>query len=161
MEASRRFAGLLRFGWQLSLKHFLADPALVARLLHITAGQLISGATHALLNSRSGTTLGRLFESLVALSLQTYAQVNRAELRHFRSVKGDHEVDFIVERGFALIAIEAKISADITSDDVRHLNWLAASYTDYQIARVILAAGKYAYTRPGGVHVIPASLLCA
>ena len=142
-------------------KHFLADPALAARLLHITADQLLSGTARPLLTLNTGSTIGRFFEALVALSLQTYATVNRAGLFHFRSAKGDREIDFIMERGFSILAIEVKLSSDVTDADVAHLNWLAANYPDYAITRIVLNAGKNAYTRKDGIHVIPASLLGA
>jgi len=144
-----------------SPKHFLADPALTARLLHISTKQLITGAATAMLQPEKGTTLGRLFEALIALSLQSYAQANSAQLRHFRSSKGDREVDFIIEKGFSVVAVEAKTSASITSEDVKHLNWLAKTYPDYSITRIVLNTGKFAYTRKDGVHVIPAALLGA
>ena len=144
-----------------SPKHFLADPALTARLLHITADQLLSGTAHPLLKQKTGTTIGRLFEALIALSLQTYAMVNDAELYHFRSAKGDREIDFIIERGFSIVAIEVKSSSEITGSDVEHLNWLSDNFPDYSITRVVLNSGKNAYTRPDGIHVIPAALLGA
>ncbi|MCU1478227.1 MAG: hypothetical protein JWQ64_2920 [Subtercola sp.] len=41
------------------------------------------------LGPQDGTLLGRLFEHLVAPSLQTYAQATESNLYHFRSNSGD------------------------------------------------------------------------
>ncbi|MCL2746998.1 MAG: DUF4143 domain-containing protein [Coriobacteriia bacterium] len=150
-----------------SPKHFLADPALAARLLRIDAQQLIRGTRHPLIKTISDKkvkkegAIGRFFEALVALSLQTYAQVNNAELSHFRTRNGDREIDFIIEGGNAIVAIEVKSSASVDNSDVKHLNWLAEKYSDYNIMRIIITTGQNAYTRTDGVHVIPAALLGA
>jgi len=150
-----------------SPKHFLADPALSARLLRIDAQQLIRGTRHPLIKAvpdkrvRKEGAIGRFFEALVALSLQTYAMVNNAELSHFRTVNGNREIDFIIEGDNAIVAAEVKSSASADSDDVKHLNWLAEKYSDYNIVRIIITTGQNAYTRPDGVHVIPAALLGA
>ncbi|MCL2680171.1 MAG: DUF4143 domain-containing protein [Coriobacteriia bacterium] len=138
-----------------------------ARLLRIDAQQLIRGARHPLIKAisekkvRKEGTIGRFFEALVALSLQTYSHVNNAELSHFRTANGDREIDFIVEGDNAIVAVEVKSSASVDSDDVKHLNWLAKKYPDYNIARIIITAGQNAYTRSDGIHVIPAILLGA
>jgi len=142
-------------------KHFLADPALAARLLRLSADKLISGTARPLLKPKAGAAIGRLFEALIALSLQTYAQVNQARLYHFRSAKGDKEIDFIIERGLSLVAVEVKSSPEVTASDVRHLNWLAENCPDYDIACIVVTTGQNAYTRPDGIHVIPATLLGA
>ena len=140
-------------------KHYLADPALSARLLRVSQSQLLKGAHRKLHQPEKGTVMGRLFEALVALSLQTYAQTIRADLRHFRSNKGDREIDFIVERDFDIVAIEVKIGIDVDRDDVEHLNWLEETHPSYNITKVVLNTGEHAYTRLDGVHVIPAVLL--
>ncbi|MCL2655742.1 MAG: DUF4143 domain-containing protein [Coriobacteriia bacterium] len=141
-------------------KHFLADPALSARLLRIGKHQLLSGATYDNKPGSSGSTiLGRLFESLVAQSLQVYATANRVPVQHFRTSRGDHEVDFIIEGDQRLLAIEAKATADINAKDVQHLNWLEKQIPQYPLTKIAINTGEYAYTRDDGVHVIPASLL--
>ncbi|MDR1775848.1 MAG: DUF4143 domain-containing protein [Actinomycetes bacterium] len=142
-------------------KHFLVDPALACRLLNITRSQLLRGESRDMLGSQQSAVLGRLFEALLAQSLQTYAAINRAQLRHFRSRKGDREIDFIIQRDFAVLAIEVKLSADITDADVVHLNWLAGRLSGYQVQKLVLNTGSHAYTRADGVHVVPAVLLGA
>jgi predicted AAA+ superfamily ATPase len=102
-----------------------------------------------------------LFESLVALRLQTYATVNDVELKHFRTGKGDHEIDFIIEGDHAIVALEAKLSAGVDDSDVKHLNWLANKDLGKPLVRAVINSGDFAYTRADGTHVIPAALLGA
>ena len=61
-------------------KHHLADPALAARLLGLTADRLLREPVGTF--AGEGPVLGRLFESLVTTSLQTYAQRAQARVSH-------------------------------------------------------------------------------
>ncbi|MCL2423066.1 MAG: DUF4143 domain-containing protein [Micrococcales bacterium] len=140
-------------------KHFLADPALAARLLDLTDRDLLTGGGPAPIGPQQGQLLGRLFEALVALSLQVYSQVGEARLSHLRDAKGRHEVDFVVARGRAVVGIEVKASEQAGSDAVDHLHWLGRTFTDVQVAKVVVTAGREAYTRDDGVHIVPAALL--
>lgn len=79
-------------------KHQLADPALAARLLGVDVNALLSGSSEPAGVRKPGPLLGALFESLVALSLQAYAQAAEATVHHLRTRDGRREVDFIVQR---------------------------------------------------------------
>jgi predicted AAA+ superfamily ATPase len=136
-------------------KHYIVDPAITAVLMDVTRDTLVMGEDMPLLLSRGKTVLGRLFEALLAQSLHTYSAACGAQLRHFRTSTGNHEVDFIIEKGRNIVALEVKVSPEISDKDVRHLKWFAETFSQY---RVVLG-GEYAYTRKDGVHVIPASLL--
>ncbi len=141
-------------------KHQLADPALAARLLGLDADALLSGREVGPPIARDGTLLGALFESLCTLSLRVYAQASEASVFHLRTGGGEHEVDLIVEREDGrVLAIEIKLARDISSDDVRHLNWLAGQLGDSLIDAMILNTGEEAYRRPDGIAVIPAALV--
>ncbi|MCB0963696.1 MAG: ATP-binding protein, partial [Acidimicrobiales bacterium] len=108
--------------------HQLADPALAARLLDLDAEALLDGRSAGPDVPRDGTLLGALFESLVTLSVRTYAQANEARIRHLRTRGGEHEIDLIVERGDGrVLALEVKLSRTVRDDDLRHLRWLADS----------------------------------
>jgi predicted AAA+ superfamily ATPase len=65
-------------------------------LLNVTAERLLAGQAAGPSIPRDGALLGALFESLVASNLRVYAQSTEAEVRHLRTHRGDHEVDFIV-----------------------------------------------------------------
>ena len=67
-----------------SPKHHLADPALAVRLLALDADALLRGSESGPRIAGGGSLLGRLFESLVALSLRVCAQASEAHVRHLR-----------------------------------------------------------------------------
>jgi len=142
--------------------HQLADPALAARLLGLDADALIDGVEPGPALPRDGTLLGALFESLVTLSVRTYAQANEAAVSHLRTRAGEHEIDLIVERGDGrVVAIEVKLSATVSDDDTRHLRWLEDRIGDDLLDAVVVTTGSEAYRRPDGIGVIPAALLTA
>jgi len=141
-------------------KHHLADPALAARLLNVTAGKLLSGGDVTPSIPRDGTLLGALFESLVALNLRVYAQAAQAEVRHLRTQRGEHEVDFIVTSDDGgVVGLEVKLSAVVNDGDVKHLKWLRDRIGDQLLDAVLVNTGNEAYRRPDGIAVIPAALL--
>jgi predicted AAA+ superfamily ATPase len=87
-----------------------ADPALAARLLGVDADALLEGRAGAPPIPRDGPLLGALFESLVTLSLRTYAQAAEATVGHLRTSGGAHEVDLVVERADGrVLAIQVKL----------------------------------------------------
>ena len=143
-------------------KHHLADPALALRCLGLDETGLLEGHTtdHAI--PRDGTLLGAMFESLVALSVRVYAQVNRARVAHLRTHSGEHEVDLIVERRDGrVVALEVKLSATVRDRDVRHLRWLGDRLGSDLLDAAVITTGREAYRRQDGIGVIPAALLTA
>lgn len=109
---------------------------------------------------RDGTLLGALFESLVTLSLRTYAQGAEAAVRHLRNAGGNHEVDLIVERADGrVVAIEVKLARDVKEGDLHHLRWLAERIGGDLLDAVVVTTGSEAYRRKDGVAVVPAALL--
>ncbi|MGZ5297010.1 MAG: DUF4143 domain-containing protein [Actinomycetota bacterium] len=70
---------------------------------------------HPVRNPR--TFLGALFESLVTLSLRVCAQAGDAAVRHFRTHRGDHEADLIIERDDGrIVAVEVKLANCLRRD---------------------------------------------
>ena len=142
--------------------HQLADPALAARLLGVDTGALVDGAPAGPPVPREGTLLGALFESLVTLSVRTYAQANEARVGHLRTRGGEHEVDIIVERRDGrVVALEVKLSATVDDADTRHLRWLAERLGPDLLDAAVITTGREAYRRADGIGVIPAGLLTA
>jgi uncharacterized protein len=141
-------------------KHNLADPALAARLLGVDVDALLSGsADHPGIHA-PGPLLGAFFESLVALSVQTYAQAAEASVHHLRTRDGRREVDLIVQRGDRrIVAFEVKLTPSVNDDDVRHLNWLQWQLGDDLLDAAVITTGPEAYRRPDGIAVVPAALL--
>ncbi len=141
-------------------KHHLADPALAARLVGATRGTLLRGDLPGPSIPRDGTFLGALFESLVTLSLRVYAQAGDAVVRHFRTHRGDHEADLIIERDDGrIVAVEVKLGPTPDARAVQHLLWLAERLGDELLDSVVVTTGTSAYRRPDGIAVVPASLL--
>lgn len=140
-------------------KHFLADPALAARLLQLREDDLIDLSRGRVIGPQEGTILGRLFEALVAMSLQTYARLGEYTVSHLRTRNGDHEVDFIVHRGAICVAVEAKLGATVDDSDVQHLLWLKRQLGANLRDMVVINTGSRAYRRTDGVAVVPAALL--
>jgi predicted AAA+ superfamily ATPase len=146
----------------LSPKHFLADPALTARLLSLDEPRLLAGASTKMLGPQDRTVLGALFEALVALSLQTYAQAAEATVHHVRTTRGDHEVDFLLHRNDGTnIAVEVKLNGAPDTNDVRHLLWLKEQMGDSLADMVLINTGPHAYRRADGVAVVPLALIGA
>jgi uncharacterized protein len=142
-------------------KHHLADPALAARLLGVGAGALLDNPNpDGAPVHRDGTLLGALFESLVTLSVRTYAEVAGAQVSHLRTHRGDHEVDLIVTRDDGrMVALEVKLAAVAGDEDVRHLHWLRERVGDDLLDAAVITTGPAAYRRHDGIAVIPAALL--
>lgn len=139
-------------------KHYLADPALEARLLRLSCRDLITGKINNPHDKDYGSTAGRLFESLCALSVRTYATALDADVSYARTRKGNREIDFVVQLDQSIVAIEAKMSSTVSCDDVQHLNWFAEKVGERVQERIILTTGNTAYRRTDGVLVIPAAL---
>lgn len=140
--------------------HQLADPALAARLLGCNQKALLAGSSLGPVIPRDGPLLGALFQSLVTLSVRTYAQQNEARVYHLRTHGGEHEIDLIIERGDGkVVALEVKLSSTVKDRDVRHLHWLADCIGPELLDAAVVNTGTYAYRRQDGIGVIPAALL--
>lgn len=141
-------------------KHHLADPALAASLLGVGVETLIEGGQGAVSVPRDGTLFGHLFESLVSLSVKVYAEAAEATVMHLRTKEGRHEVDLIVARPDGrVVALEVKLAAVVSDDDVKNLLWLREQMGDDLIDAAVITTGREAYRRADGIGVIPAALL--
>jgi predicted AAA+ superfamily ATPase len=142
-----------------SSKHYLADPALAARMVRLSSSQLLRGVESGVSIPRDGTFLGSLFESLVALSVRTFAQNCEARVFHLRTASGRHEVDFIIEGAEGILAIEAKLSGAVSDDDVKQLLWLKEKLGADCVDTIVVNTGPEAFRRADGVAVVPLGLL--
>ncbi len=133
-------------------KHQLADPALAARLLNLSASALGRPVGAAM--------AGRLFESLATLSVRVAAQVAGARVGHLRTGNGDREVDLVVEDNAGrVVGVEVKLAAAVGDADVKHLLWLRDKLPDDVVDLVVVTTGTRAYRRADGVAVVPLALL--
>lgn len=135
-------------------KHQLADPALAASLLGLSAT--------ALTTQDGAHLVGPLFESLATLTVRVGAEAAEATVSHLRLNSGRREIDLIVQDyEHNIVAIEVKLSAAPTDRDVRHLKWLREQIPDRVVDLVVLTAGNRAYRRSDGIAVIPLAMLGA
>lgn len=133
-------------------KHQLADPALAARLLNLSAKSLVS--------SSGAHMFGPLFESLVALTVRVAAQAAEAKVSHLRTNAGDREVDLIVQGVEGqILGIEVKLAPHLSPSDVRHLHWLKGQLPDQVVDLMVVTTGRSAYRRQDGIAVVPLALL--
>ena len=140
-------------------KHHLADPALAARLLDVTAGDLLAGRGNEPDAAREGSLPGALFESLVTLNVRVYAQAAQARVSHLRTWNDSREVDLIVEKGQRMVAVEVKLAAAPRREDTRHLRWLVERLGPRVADAVLVTTGRHAYRDRDGIAVVPAALL--
>ncbi len=140
-------------------KHHLADPALAARLLDVSAEDLLAGRSHGPRPLRDGLLLGALFESLVALNVRVYAQAAQARVSHLQTWNDSREVDLIVEKGQRMVALEVKLVATPRREDTRHLRWLTDRMGAGVADAVLVTTGRHAYRDRDGIAVVPAALL--
>lgn len=145
-------------------KIHVVDPGLAAFLLGIDEDALLAGASTPLVDAvpapRDGGLFGALFESLVALSMRTYAQAARVDHRYVRTHGGEHEVDgLLVRRDQRCVAYEVKLAAAVHDEDVRHLRWLGEKLGDRLIDAIVIHTGPEAYRRADGIGVVPAAML--
>lgn len=133
-------------------KHHLADPALAARLLDLSAETLLRPA--------GAHMAGPLFESLVTLGVRVLAQAAEATVSHLRLGGGDREVDLVVQgRDGQVLGMEVKLAPAVSDSDVRHLRWLRDQIPDRVVDLVVVTTGPVAYRRRDGVAVVPLALL--
>ena len=139
-------------------KHYLADPGLACRLLNLNENTLIHGHDRSSLGE--GTILGALFEHLAVLSMRVYAQANEAQVYHFRTYRGEHEIDMIIESNDGgIVAVEVKLSQSVNDKDIQHIRWLRDRIGPDFIAGIVLTTGEHAYRRSDGIMVIPLALI--
>ena len=141
-------------------KHHLADPALAARLLGVDVPALLEDTAPDVPVRRPGPLLGALFDSLVTLSVRTYAQAAEATIHHLRTWDGRHEVGIIVQRADQrIVALEVKLSPSVSDADVAHLTWLRRQLGDDLLDAAVITTGAEAYRRADGIAVVPLCLL--
>jgi len=69
---------------------------------------------------------GHLFEDMIFMTLQALCDLWDMSMHFVRTRRTSqlHEVDFVLERNGKSVAVEAKISDDVTMNDAAHIQWL-------------------------------------
>lgn len=133
-------------------RHFV-DPSLAAAAVGAGANRLLDNLDF----------FGQLFESMVVRDLRVYAQPLDGSVYHYRDSSGA-EVDAIIERrSGSYIAVEVKLAISREDEAAASLHRFAAKLdqdrTPAPSALVVITGGRYAFTRPDGVHVVPLGAL--
>ena len=115
-----------------SPKVYLIDPALSVYL----------SGYHDIESLKNARELGGFFETMVLLHLSAYAEimVPKAKIFYWRTTSGK-EVDFIVEHGRKILAIEVKYTKNPTFFDTKNLN-IFLEDNKQAIRGVIIHAGS-------------------
>ena len=131
-------------------KRMLGDPSLAVALLGVSSERLLSDLT----------TLGFLFEGLVAHDLRVYAEAANASCFHYREHDGRLEVDYVIEdRNGEWIGVEVKLGNSQIDLAAQSLKRLAARVPRDPKALVVVTSGSYGYLREDGVYVVPLGCL--
>ena len=132
----------------------LCDPSLAAAALETSPDGLLSDLQ----------TMGYLFETLCVRDLRIYMRSLGGGVYHYRDKSG-LEADAIVRMNDGIWgAIEVKLGGKEHIDEgAKHLLSLSGKVdhakTGAPAFLMVLTGGRYAYTRPDGVHVVPLACL--
>ncbi len=130
-------------------KGFFIDPGLAAHLSGLHGADSVAGARE----------VGSLFETLVYLHLRILCSLMapQARISYWRTTQG-HEVDFVLEHGRAIVAIEVKMTTSLRSDDVANLRLFLQEYPE-TTAALILYNGNEVRSLGNGILAVPWSAL--
>ncbi|WP_423446202.1 DUF4143 domain-containing protein [Kocuria sp. KSNUG] len=139
-------------------KHHLADPALAARLLGLSADALLGGKGEPL-RPQAGSMLRMLFESLATLCLSVAAQAAEADITRLRTGNGDHEVVLVVAGpDGGVVGVEVKLAAAVSDCDGKHLRWLRDRLGSRFVDGLIITTGPTVDRQRDGIAVVPLAL---
>jgi uncharacterized protein len=133
-------------------KRYLIDPALVAAVLGLGRDAILYGPD----------MLGRLLDTFVAAQIRSELSASELDPRlyHLREEHGRREVDLLIETAAgALIGIEVKASATVTTSDARHLAWLRDEVGDAFLAGLVVHTGPHVFPLGDRLIAAPVSAL--
>jgi uncharacterized protein len=113
----------------------------VGLAVHVAGGPPLSGAH---------------LENLILCDLVAWRETvsPRPSILYWRTVNGE-EVDFVIERGRALLPVEVKATTRPTYGDARHLLTFRSEYGDAVVGSLLLHAGTETYWLSDGVLAVP------
>ena len=123
-----------------SPKIYFLDPGLLCSLLGIRSAD----------DLRVHASRGAIFESFVLAELvKAYAHRGRRPPVYFWRDSAGHEVDFLIEQGSRLLAIEAKSGETAPSAFFDGLAWWRRLVDDHEAPAMLLYGGDEAFTHRG------------
>lgn len=99
---------------------------------------------------------GAHLENLILADLLVWRDLlaPRPEVMHWRATSG-REVDFVIERGNRVLAVEVKSTARPGADDIRHLRAFLNEYADIAIGGILLHCGTDTIEMTGNIIAVP------
>jgi predicted AAA+ superfamily ATPase len=131
-------------------KRFLIDAALALSLVGLDDSDLDADRSLA----------GRYLESFVAQQLRPQVGLVGGELWHLRTGAGQQEIDFVVETGDGLYALEVKASPSSGPAEAKHVRWFREKVGDRLIAGYLLHTGADTYPVDDNIWAVPITDLC-
>lgn len=134
---------------------YFVDPSIATAALGLGPKDLVNDLN----------TMGLLFETLCARDLRVFAQAIDGDVYHYRDKNG-LECDAVIHlRNGSYGLVEIKLGGPtLTRDGADALLALSrkidlTKMPPPSFMMVLTATGRYAYTRPDGVHVVPVDML--
>jgi uncharacterized protein len=127
-----------------SPKIIISDPGLAASL-----------AGYSNVDGIPPQFFGALLESYVFLNLAAAAGLIDAEVMYFRTQGGrEREVDFIVEKGKTIMAVEVKSAKTVSAGDIENLLFLKDATSRFACG-LLIYAGDEIKQLSGNIYAIP------
>jgi uncharacterized protein len=131
-------------------KLFFTDSGLLAHLLNINSEKEFFASPYR----------GGLFETFIYAELLKLAKYDEQQTRlYYLRTADNQEVDFIIERGSEIVALEVKLSGTVHKADFRHLKMLQAK-ADNLRAGYLVYLGDRVLPFGRGLYAIPAGCFC-
>jgi len=98
---------------------------------------------------------GNIFENFVFTELyKAFSHRGEEPPLYFWRDQTGHEIDFLIEKGHRLIAIEAKAGATVTRDQLKNLIYYSHLAREKLEKSILIYAGEKAYVREG-IKILP------
>lgn len=119
-----------------SPKVYFIDPGLTSFLCGYFDADSLNSAKEA----------GSIFEAMVLLHLTVLCElmVPKAKIFYWRTVSGQ-EIDFVLEYGKRLIAIEVKLSSSVNYEDIKGIRFFLEEYAETSTGIVIYTGNEIKY----------------
>ncbi len=131
-------------------KLFFTDSGLLAHLLNINSVKEFHDSPYR----------GNLFETFIYSELLKAAKYDEKQARlYYLRTSDNQEVDFVIERGSEIVALEVKLAGTVHKADFRHLAMLQAKAANMR-AGYIVYLGDRVLPFGKGLYAIPAGCFC-
>ena len=153
-QTASRYLSLLETSYQL----IRLEPYSVNRTKRLTKTPKLYWSDTGLAAHLAGVSelSGSYLENLVLGDLNAWRDASepRAEILFWRTHSGE-EVDFLVEVGGRLLAVEVKAASRVTPRDARHLQTFREEYGEAVLGGMVLYGGEEVFWLAEGILAVP------